>query len=664
MRLFIAEKPCLARAIADALPGPATRARDHIRCGPNDVVAWCAGHILETAPPDAYDARYRSWQLEHLPIVPRQWKLEPKVPELLRAIRRLLKDADRVVHAGDPDREGQLLVDEVLDHLGYRGPVDRLLVNDPTPEAVRKQLAAIGPNAAYRPLSQAALARQRADWLFGMNMTRLYTVLGRQGGYDGVLSIGRVQTPLLGLIVRRDRAIEAFRPVPYYTLTATMRTDAGARFRAAWVPGPEHEPHLDESKRLLRRELALAVANALQGARGTLLERSDKPHREAPPLPYALSALQVDAAKRLGVTAQQVLDAAQSLYETHQLITYPRSDCSYLPEAHHSEAAHVLAAVARQDAALAPLIARADPTLRSKAWADAKVTAHHAIIPTRAPGPARCLSATEGAVYALIARRYLAQFYPHHELIQSELALDLGGERFRATGRQVVTPGWKDVFVVGASADEPDVARAADESANPALPPIRPGDTVHALELRVADKKTQPPKRFTNATIVEAMCRVAAFVTDPAAKKILSDTDGIGTEATRASIIETLFDRGYVERVQQTLVSTPVGRALVDALPPVLTTPDMTAVWEAAMRAVVDGHQSLDVFLARIDAQLRQLVEHGKVRGPLAVAKPAASAMHASAGAERRGHRQAASAGRPKTARHAVSSAPRTRGGR
>ena len=217
MRLFIAEKPSLARAIADALPGPHNRTREYIECaGGRDVVAWCAGHILETAPPDAYEERYKRWSLEDLPIVPAPWKLAVSTPALLRVIERLLKKATRVVHAGDPDREGQLLVDEVLVFLEYRGPVERLLVRDLRPDAVRQQLAALEPNAKYRPLYESALARQRADWLFGMNMTRLYTLLGRAGGYEGVLSVGRVQTPLLGLVVARDRAIAHFRPVPYF----------------------------------------------------------------------------------------------------------------------------------------------------------------------------------------------------------------------------------------------------------------------------------------------------------------------------------------------------------------------------------------------------------------------------------------------------------------
>ena len=264
MRLFIAEKPSLARAIAEALPGPQKRVRSHIECGAGDVVAWCAGHILQMAPPESYGDAYRTWRLESLPIAPSDWKLEVSSPELVASIRRLLRDAKRVVHAGDPDREGQLLVDEVLHFLGYRGPVDRLLVRDLSPEAVRRQLGALEPNGKYRSLYESALARQRADWLYGMNMTRLYTLLGRgPTGQGGVLSVGRVQTPLLGLIVARDRAIAEFRPVPYYVVAAKIGAGGGETFRAVWAPGPTAE--LDPEGRLLSREAAEAVRDRASG---------------------------------------------------------------------------------------------------------------------------------------------------------------------------------------------------------------------------------------------------------------------------------------------------------------------------------------------------------------------------------------------------------------
>ncbi len=625
MRLFIAEKPSLARAIADALPSPQKPARLHIECGGGDVVAWCAGHILEAAPPEAYGAEYKAWRLDHLPIAPREWKLEVSAPELLRSIARLLKAAARVVHAGDPDREGQLLVDEVLQFLGYRGPVDRLLVRDLSFKAVRRQLATLEPNAKYRPLYESALARQRADWLYGLNMTRLYTLLGRAAGYEGVLSVGRVQTPLLGLVVARDRAIAGFQPLTYYVAAADVRAGGGERFRAFWVP-PEGAP-LDEDRRLLGRDVAEAACARVMGHEGRVAACTEEARTEAPPLPYALADLQMDAGRWLAMSAQAVLDACQSLYETHRLVTYPRSDCAYLPEGQFAQASDVLAAIRAQAPALGEAARKADGTKRSKAWNDRKVTAHHAIVPT--PTVRRdvvSLTESERAVYELVCRRYLAQFYPPHTYLQTTIALDVAGDRFEASGRQTTELGWKALYADEGTEGAPDPAEAEKdrerESAAP-LPRLTPGARVTVDRVAVTEKRTSPPKPFTDASLIAAMCGVAKFVRSPAVKKILTEADGIGTPATRAAILETLFERGYVERARRAIVSTETGRALVASLPEVATTPDMTAVWEAAMRAITEGTQTSGAFLDRVGAQLEQLVAEGRALGRIAV--PAAA---------------------------------------
>jgi DNA topoisomerase-3 len=622
MRLFIAEKPSLARAIADALPAPQRRGKDSIACGDGNIVAWCAGHILQTAPPEAYSPDYKTWRLGDLPITPKDWKLEVSTPALLKSIRTLLKSATRVVHAGDPDREGQLLVDEVLHFLGYKGPVDRLLIRDLSPEAVRRQLGALEPNAKYRPLYESALARQRADWLYGMNMTRLYTLLGRAAGYQGVLSVGRVQTPLLGLIVARDRAIAEFRPVPYYVATAEVRAGGGETLRALWVP--KAGVHLNADGRLLAREVAEDARRRVLGQEGLVTACTEDKKSEAPPLPYSLADLQMDAGRRLGLSAQAVLDACQSLYETHRLVTYPRSDCAYLPEGHLAQAKDILAAVAKHAPALGPAVRKADLGLRSKAWNDAKVTAtaHHAIIPTPSAGAAPAeLKGRERAVYELVSRRYLAQFYTPYEYVQTKVELDVAGERFSATGRQLLAPGWK-ALSTNAADDEPagegeEGKPEADAAAR--LPPLKIGDAVTALELTIRGKSTQPPKPFSDAALIAAMCAVAKFVRSPKVKKILTETDGIGTPATRAAIIETLFERGYVERVKKTIVSTDTGRALIRSLPEVATTPDMTAMWEAAMRAITEGAQTSGAFLGRVSTQLDQLVAEGRALGRITV---------------------------------------------
>lgn len=619
MRLFIAEKPSLARAIADALPGPQRKHGGYIECGSNDIVAWCAGHILELADADAYSTDYKHWALEHLPIIPREWKMVVKSADLLKTIRGLLPRADRVVHAGDPDREGQLLVDEVLDYLDYRGPVDRVRINDLNNPAVRKALAELENNAKYHPLSQAAQARQRADWLYGINLTRLYTLLGRAGGHDGVLSVGRVQTPLLGLVVRRDIEIEGFVPKPYFLLRAAIIA-GGASFTATWVPGDASAQFLDDAGRLMSREHALSLQSRTTGAAGVVARATRDKKTEQAPLPYSLSDLQVDASRRLGLTAKDVLDCCQALYETHRLTTYPRSDCAHLPEGHFTTARSVLDAIAKNAPTLAPLTAATDPARRSRAWNDAKVTAHHAIVPTTASRSVAQLSVAERGVYDLICRRYIAQFYPPFEYHQTTIDLLVTGELFRATGRTPIADGWKPVF--GAETDDQaDTVDPADgELSTAPLPSLQQGASVRAgPPVTIIDRKTTPPKRFTDATLIQAMKGIARFVVDPAIKNLLHETDGIGTPATQAAIIQTLYDRRFIEKQRSHIVSTVVGRALISTLPAVATTPDMTALWEAALRRISQGEMPSLAFLQRVRDQLVELVTRGRAVGALSV---------------------------------------------
>ena len=618
MRLFVAEKPSLARAIADVLPHPQQRRNGYFECGPDDVVAWCAGHILELAPPEAYDPVYKQWRLEHLPIVPREWKLTASAPDLLKTIKSLLPRATRVVHAGDPDREGQLLVDEVLEYLGYRGPVDRLLVSDLNPPAVRKALAELHSNVKYRGLYEAALARQRADWLYGINLTRLYTVLGRAGGYDGVLSVGRVQTPLLGLIVRRDLEIERFQSRPYYVVRAALQS-AGSEFSATWQPPDGADGVVDAAGRVVSREHALSIQKRIAGKAGVIVRCSRDKKSEPPPLPYSLPDLQVDAGKRLHLSPKETLDACQALYETHRLLTYPRSDCPYLPEGHLDQATAVLAAIATNLPSLVALVGKADRSARSRAWNDAKITAHHAIIPTLVAKSPAGLSTAERGIYELVARRYLAQFYPPFEYNETTIELAIEGERFRVQGRQPVSEGWRCVFAAVATDPAGDAAGPVDEVSAGPLPAVREGDPVKAREISIAEKRTTPPKRFTDAGLIQAMTGIARYVDDPKIKQLLRETDGIGTPATQAQIIQTLHERRFVEKRGRQIISTSIGRALIQTLPDIATKPDMTALWEAAMRRISDGQTPLPAFLDAVLKQLRDLVERGRAQGALKV---------------------------------------------
>jgi DNA topoisomerase-3 len=627
MRLFIAEKPSLARAIAEALPEPRQRRDGYFECGGSDIVTWCAGHILELAAPEAYDPEFKQWRLDHLPITPRDWKLAVTTPDLLKTIKSLLPRASVVVNAGDPDREGQLLVDEVLVYLGYRGKTDRVLVSDMNPSAVRKALSAIQPNAKFKPLYDAAVGRQRADWLYGLNMTRLYTVLGRSGDYDGILSVGRVQTPLLGLIVRRDLEIEKFVPKPYFSILADV-AGAAQPFTAVWRPGADAETVLDSERRLLSADFAALVERKTSGRPGTVTKASRDRKAEAAPLPYSLADLQVDAGRRLGLGPKVILDVCQALYETHRLTTYPRSDCSYLPEGHLGQAAEITRAIAGIEPGLADVAGAADLSLHSRAFNDAKVTAHHALIPTPRSTTAGALSKSERDVYDLIARRYLAQFFPAFEYFQLDAEITVGGQRFTAKGRQPIAAGWKRLFDSSAERDEQaghDDGPSNEDDLDPEspLPPLQPGQAIRIAKTRTVAKKTKPPKRFTAAGLVQAMTGIAKYVSNPQIKALLRETDGIGTPATQASIIQRLFDRHFIEEQNRMIVSTPTARSLIAALPSIATQPDMTALWEASLRKISEGQAPLDTFLEAVRRQLGELVARAKSAGAAALRLPA-----------------------------------------
>jgi len=616
MRLFIAEKPSLGRAIADVLPKPHHKGEGFIRAANGDTVSWCIGHLLEQAEPDAYDPAYKQWRLEHLPILPQQWQLvpKPKTRKQLTVLRKLVKEADQLVHAGDPDREGQLLVDEVIEYLGVKGAkrdsVQRCLISDLNPPAVRRALERLRSNREFMPLAISALARSRADWLYGINLTRAYTIQGRKVGYDGVLSVGRVQTPVLGLVVRRDRAIEDFVPKLFYEVLAHLLTQGGERFHVKWQPSEACRPYQDEEGRVLSRKLAENVVSRIGGQPATVLALDKKRKLQAPPLPYNLSSLQIDAAKRYGLSAQAVLDTAQSLYERHKLITYPRSDSRHLPVEHLGQAPRVLAAIGRNSDAFAEALATADPGRRTKAWNDSKVDAHHAIIPTEKQVDISRLSQAERQIYELVARQYLVQFLPDHEYFETRVEVEIAGGLFRASARQVIEPGWKALFGKQAASEDDN------EAPQQQLPALSIGQVLQCERGELVEKMTQPPKPFTDATLLAAMTGIARFVEDPEVRRILKDTDGLGTEATRAGIIELLFRRGFLERQGKSIRATAAGRGLVDSLPEEATLPDMTARWESRLEAICQREASYGHFMSGLVTALQGLVEGACSRLP------------------------------------------------
>lgn len=607
MRLFIAEKPSLARAIADVLPKPHRRGDGYISCGSGDTVTWCIGHLLEQAEPDAYDTRYARWNLADLPIVPEKWQLKPKpsVAKQLNVIKRLLGDAQQVIHAGDPDREGQLLVDEVLDYLELapekRQTVQRCLINDLNPQAVERAVSRLRDNRDFIPLCVSALARSRADWLYGINMTRAYTILGRNAGYNGVLSVGRVQTPVLGLVVRRDEEIENFVSKDFYEVKAHIVTPAEERFTAMWIPSESCEPHQDEEGRLLNKALAEHVIKRIEGQPAIVTGYNDKRESETAPLPFSLSALQIEAAKRFNLSAQQVLDLCQRLYETHKLITYPRSDSRYLPEEHFAGRHAVMNAIASHVPELQQ-VAAVDPDRRYRCWDDKKVDAHHAIIPTARAGNIN-LSDDERKIYTLVARQYLMQFCPDAMYRKCVIDLDIANGKFVAKARFLAEAGWRALL----GAKERD-----DEDEGSPLPVVAKGDELLCEKGELMERQTQPPRPFTDATLLSAMTGIARFVQDKELKKILRATDGLGTEATRAGIIELLFRRTFLYKKGRYIHSSEAGRALIHCLPEIAARPDMTADWEATLTQISEKNRRYQDFMQPLVGTLYQLIDQAR----------------------------------------------------
>lgn len=636
MRVFIAEKPSVARAIAAVLPGPQQRHKTYIQSGEANVVVWCAGHILTPFMPEDYDPRYQRWEVADLPIFPSDWKLkvEARTKDLYQTINKFARQATLIIHAGDPDREGQLLVDEVLEHIRIRVPVKRLLISDLNAAAVKRALGKLEDNEAYAGLRDAALGRSRADWLYGLNLTRLYTVKGRSSGHSGVLSVGRVQTPVLGLVVRRDREIEDFVSKPFYELTAELAAEKGT-FTAKWVPSERHDSALDDEGRIIDRKVVEQLAQALQGMPGSIDSVKKQHKREPPPLPFSLPELQKVASKGRGLSPKKTLAVAQSLYEKHQVLTYPRSDCAYLPVDHWGEGGVVRDAIVQSvgnQHALYPLTEKVNLVHRGRCWNDDKVTAHHAIIPTSKWIPLEKLSADERWVYEVVAHRYLLQFCADREYDQTDVVAKLetneGIEQFKARGRIDTELGWRQHSHLHMKKNR-DEEKTADQESVTLLPPLRQGEAIQCDSTQVHAKQTTLPKHFTEATLLDAMTSIARYVQDPEIKKVLRETDGLGTPATQASIIDLLFKRAYLEKERKLVKSTALGREMIDTLPEAVGLPDMTAHWEMQLARIAENTADLISFLTSVTDEVTDITASAKAQGEITFSPSASTAKTA-----------------------------------
>lgn len=586
MRLFIAEKPSVGRVIADCL-GIKSKQSGYIECKDDSIVTWCFGHILKNAPPEQYTGS-KIWKREDLPIIPNPWVLvpDPEAKTQLNLIKNLLKKAAIIIHAGDPDREGQLLVEEVLEYFKVTKPVKRYWASAQDVVSVKKALNNLEDNAAYHSWGKAALARSRADWLLGMNLTQANTLAAREMGVDKLLSVGRVQTPTLALVVRRDLQIENFKPKPFFRLSANL-VQNGNPFSASFKPDNSQEG-LDEENRLVDKNIVAKIADTITNQNGRVSEFKEDLKKKSPPLCFSGSSLAIMASRLYGYTAKEVLDITQSLYEK-KITTYPRTDSEYLPIAQFSESQLVLKAIGKI-ADYAEMVNHTDLTIQSRVWNDQKVTAHHAIIPTLSVHKPDELTKAEKNILDLIIRYYVAQFYPDYEYHQRQALITIKEYDFVCSSHTPFIAGWKSALK-DTEADPPE----AEKTSHIPIPPMRPGDMVFCNGTKLTEEKTRAPSQFTEGTLINAMMNIHKF-TSKEYSKFLKESDGIGTTATRAIIVEELVKKGFLERKKKYLVSTVLGRELIESLPGKITEPGITAYFEKNLQAIQNGEADLKPF--------------------------------------------------------------------
>ena len=588
--IIIAEKQSMGRAIADALPGLRFDKNGYIEAG-NIIVTWCFGHLLENAQPDEYNPAWKSWSMKDLPFPITEWKLTPKPSALsqLNVIGSLLKKASSVVNAGDPDREGLMLVNEVLEWFNWTGPAQRIILNSYDLPSVKKALANLTDNRLYDNLYEAAKCRSRADWLLGLSATRAATKIFTSFGDKTVISIGRVQTPALWLVVKRDLEIDNFNTKPFFTLAANVTTKSGNALILTHEPGQDN--------RIWDKPTADALVNKIKGSNQTLAVVQSK-IKSAPPKPYNLLSFSMDANEAFGWSAKECLDVLQELYSPeYALTTYPRTNCEYLKSEQMPDAVNVAQACLSVLPEAKPLSALLKP--RPAYYDSAKVTEHHAIIPTlKKPWPG--LSGKHLDAYRLVARRFVLSLLPDHEYQETVASFTVDGRVFSVKGEVDINSAQSWVALTNKKTKAP-------------LPPVTNGETVKINSVKVNQGKTSPPKRYTEATLCQDMASVAKFVSDPVIKARLKENDGIGTPATWQSIIETLKTRRYIKPLgKKQIVSTEFGKELVKTLSPNLMAPGLTALWEIALESVASGTMKPEEFMKRSTIFVTQRIEEIK----------------------------------------------------
>ena len=592
--LVLAEKPSVGKDIGRVLN--CRPAGNGYMEGPKHVVTWALGHLVTLADPEEYDKAYKSWDINHLPIMPDNLRLTviPQTSKQYKTVKDLLlrKDVTGIVIATDAGREGELVARWIIEKAKCNKPIKRLWISSVTDKAIRDGFANLKDGKQYQALGDSAKARAEADWLVGINATRCLTTK-----FNSQLSCGRVQTPTLAIIVKREEEIRQFVPQPYYGITA----DAGT-FRLAWLE------QKSGSQRCFNKAKADEILASLKNQKeGTVTEVTKTIKRKHPPKLYDLTELQRDANKRFGYSPKETLSIMQRLYEEHKVLTYPRTDSRYIstdivptiPERlracmvppYNKSCAHILRTPIRPNANFVD---------------NAKVSDHHAIIPTEHPVDIRSLNDKERRIYDLVVTRFLCVFYPPFEYEQLAVKVKIGGEQFTAKGRVVLSQGYQAVY---SDTDEDD-----EEQDKQSLPGLKRGDRIPIKGVKQTEGKTTPPAPFNEATLLSAMESPAKYMEtkDRALAETLEKTGGLGTVATRADIIEKLYDNFMVEKKGKDLFSTSKGRQLLELVPKELKSPELTGNWEQQLQGISTGKLNKNAFLRDIRKYTSALISEIK----------------------------------------------------
>ena len=610
--LVIAEKPSVGRDIAKVL-GAKTKGEGFLYGG-GYVVSWAVGHLVELAEPEDYDPSYKRWKGGILPIIPNQMKLRPIYAnrKQLSVVKGLLlrKDIGKVVCATDSGREGELIFRYIYRILGCSRPFVRLWISSMTDEAIREGFANLKDSVEYDSLYESARCRSEADWLVGINATRAFTLR-----YGTLLSLGRVQTPTLAILVSRQKEIEAFVAQEYYEVQTNFLSGSGSKYYGTYFCyiNKDDQGKMEQNTRIMTLERAREIALDVGGNSGVIDSIDSQTNRQSAPLLYDLTELQREANRRYGYTAAKVLEAAQSLYERHKMITYPRTDSRHIS----ADMAPKISGILRQLGAKYDFVAdieqnAVDAALREggRLVDNAKVSDHHAIIPTGVLKVVASLSEIEAKIYDLVVRRFAQAFYPAYVYTSTSVITRVGEHLFISKGKVVIDEGWCKINPKSVKEEKKAEKKEEEQS----LPNMEKGEDITCTCAEHKRKKTQPPKPYTEATLLSAMENAGRLVEDEDLQQAMKKS-GLGTPATRAATIERLIQVGYVRRNQKTLAVTPKGVLLIDVVPPELKTPETTGRWEKGLISIAEGRLTSERFMQSIERYVKYIVDFTQQSG-------------------------------------------------